>query len=395
MNYIDEVTITGKRILLRVDLNVSLNPRHQIGNDERIRQALPTITYLLKQKNSLILLSHLGRPKEHEKNLSLAPVAKRLQEYLPAYKVQLIDDLTFQTMKILRSPAPRQLFVLENIRFFKGEEDNTPEFAKELASLADVYVNDAFSVSHRSSASIVGLPPLLPSYGGLLMKKEVETIKKAIHHCEKPLVAILGGAKVSSKITLIEKLLTYADTVLLGGGLANTFLAAQGNSIGKSLSEPKEIKKAKELLEFAQEKKTTLLLPTDVIVGDRSGENALAKSVSQITASDCIYDIGPQTQAIYGKSILNARTILWNGPVGLFEIDAYRRGTDFIYYAIAQNSQALSLVGGGETLAALSNKEHLGNITHISTGGGAMLEFIEKGTLPGIQALDDCPHHSL
>ncbi len=388
MKYIDDVTITSKKILLRVDFNVSLNPRHQIGNDERIRQALPTITTLLKQKNSLILLSHLGRPRGRETSLSLSPVAKRVQEYLPAYDVQLINDLSPQSMKILRNPAPRQLFLLENMRFFTGEEDNNPSLAKQLAELADVYVNDAFSVSHRVSTSVVGLPPLLPSFGGLLMKQEVETLKKVLHHSEKPRIAILGGAKISTKIMLIEKLLTLADSVLLGGGLANTFLQATGVQIGESLSEPQEVEKAKRLLTLAHKKNTTLLLPTDVIVGNKSGTTAVAKPLSDITESDSIYDIGPQTQAIYGKHILNARTILWNGPVGLFEVDAYRRGTDFIYYTIAQNTQALSLVGGGETLAALSHKEHLENITHISTGGGAMLEFIEKGTLPGIEALD-------
>lgn len=387
MKYIDDVTLTNKRILVRVDFNVSLDPRHHIGNDERIRQSLPTLKHLLQKNNTLILLSHLGRPKGYEKNLSLAPIAKRLQEYLPEENIELLADLDLAQEKILRNSKGRTIFLLENIRFYEGEENNDPSFVKQLAALGDIYVNDAFSVSHRESASVVGLPEYLPAYGGLLLKKEITMISYVLRHPHPPVVAILGGAKISTKIKLIEKLLTIADTMILGGGLANTFLAATGQEVGKSLMEKTELTHAKRILQLAKEKKTELLLPADAIVGEKNGEKATDKPLSDLTTEDQIFDIGPQTQAMYGQKINRAKTLIWNGPVGLFEVDAYRRGTDFIYYAIAHNENAISVVGGGETLAALSEKDHLERITHISTGGGAMLEYIENGSLPGIEAL--------
>lgn len=387
MKYIDDIQLNNKRILVREDFNVSLDPRHHIGNDERIRQSLPTIKHLLKNNNTLILISHLGRPKGHEKDLSLSPIAKRLQEYLPDEKITLVPDFTSDPGKIMRNDSSSRVFLLENIRFYEGEKQNDKDFTKQLAALGDVFVNDAFSVSHRSTSSIVGLPSLLPSYGGLLLKKEVTMISYILKHPHKPMIALLGGAKVSTKIQLIEKFLTLSDAVLLGGGLANTFLQASGQEIGSSLSEVTELTHAKKLLKLAEGKKTTLILPTDVVVGDKNGTNTIVKHISAIKPEDTILDIGPQTQAIFGQHINRAKTIIWNGPMGFFEVDAYRRGTDFIYYAIAQNTQAISVVGGGETLAALSEKEQLERITHISTGGGAMLEFIENGTLPGLEAL--------
>jgi phosphoglycerate kinase len=388
MKYIDEVSIHDKTVLLRDDFNISLDSRHHISNDERIRQSLPSIEYLLKKHNSLILLSHLGRPRGVDPKLSLAPVAKRLQEYLPHQQVILVPDLKSLSQEKTRKDNKNDVFLLENIRFFPGEEDNSTDFAQELAAFADVYVNDAFSVSHRASTSVVGLPKLLPSYGGLLLKKEVETIGKAISHPKNPFVTILGGAKISSKIGLIDKLIAIADFVLLGGGLANTFLLALDIQVGKSLVETAQVAKAKHLLAHAEKNRTRLLLPTDAVVGDLEGKTATVKPVQALTKTDRILDIGPQTQAAFGQAIATAKTIIWNGPVGYFEVPAYQRGTDFLYYAIADNPQAVSIVGGGETLAALSHKEHLDKITHISTGGGAMLEFIEKGTLPGIEALN-------
>lgn len=388
MKYIDEVQLHNQTILLRDDFNISLDARHHISNDERIRQSLPTIQYLLKEHNQLILLAHLGRPEGIDSKFSLAPVAKRLQEYLSHQRVVLVPDLKALSAEKTRKDNKNDVFLLENIRFFPGEEDNNPDFVKELASLGDVYVNDAFSVSHRSSASVVGLPHLLPSYGGLLLKKEVETIGHAIAHPKNPFVAVLGGAKISSKIALIDKLIAIADFVLLGGGLANTFLLALDMEVGKSLVEPREVDKAKHLLAHAEKHRTRLLLPTDAVVGDVEGKTTMVKPVQALQKTDRIFDIGPETQASFGQALALARTIIWNGPVGYFEVPAYQRGTDFLYYAIADNTQAVSIVGGGETLAALTHKEHLDHITHISTGGGAMLEFIEKGTLPGIEALN-------
>jgi len=388
MKYIDEVDIRNKRILLRVDYNVSLNKNHHIINDERIRQSLPTITYLLKKNNTIILLSHLGRPHLHDKSLSLKPIADDLQKLLPECEIVFVPDLDHLPIEITRTGNLNRIFLLDNIRYYKGEEKNDIEFTKKLAQHGDVYVNDAFSVSHRVSSSVVGLPSLLPSFGGLLMKKEVETIEKIIKDPKHPVVAILGGAKISTKLHLINRLIEISDFILLGGGLANTFLLALKNEVGRSLVEKNEIKQALHLITHASTKHCRLLLPSDVVVGGKDGRHAVIKPVHMLSQHDIIYDIGPETQAIFAQAILQANTIIWNGPVGLFEEPAYQRGTDFIYYAITANSKATSLVGGGETLAALSEKEKLDRITHISTGGGAMLAFIEKGTLPGIDALN-------
>ncbi len=388
MKYIDEVDIRNKRILLRVDYNISLNKKHHIINDERIRQSLPTITYLLKRNNTIVLLSHLGRPHLHDASLSLKPVAEDLQKLLPECEVVFVSDLDHLPIEITRTGNLNRIFLLENIRYYKGEEKNDLDFSKELALYGDVYVNDAFSVSHRASSSVVGLPSLLPSYGGLLMKKELETIEKIIKDPKHPVVAILGGAKISTKLHLLDRLIEISDFVLLGGGLANTFLLALKNEVGRSLVEKNETHQALQLIKHASKKHCRLLLPSDVVVGDKDGRHAVIKPVHMLSRHDTIYDIGPETQAIFAQAILQANTIIWNGPVGLFEEPMYQRGTDFIYYAITANSKATSLLGGGETLAALSGKENLDKITHISTGGGAMLAFIEKGTLPGIDALN-------
>ncbi|CAN5152357.1 phosphoglycerate kinase [soil metagenome] len=388
MKYIDEVEITNKRVLLRVDFNISLDSRHHIANDERIRQSLPTIKYLLKKHNTIILLSHLGRPLGENKSLTLEPIAERLKKLLDNVEVVFVSDLDHLPMEITRTGNLNRVLLLENIRFYKGEETNDPSFAKKLANLGDVYVNDAFSVSHRSSASVVGITKYLPSFGGLLLKKEVETISSAIKDPKHPFIAILGGAKISTKIHLITKLIDIADFILLGGGLANTFLLALKDQVGQSLVEKNEVTQALQIIELAKQKRTKLLLPSDVIVGGKDGRHAVVKLIQKLSPHDRIFDIGIETQAIYAQAILQAKTIIWNGPMGLFEVDAYKRGTDFIYYAITANDKAVSIVGGGETLAALTNKDHLEKITHISTGGGAMLEFIENGTLPGIDALN-------
>lgn len=393
MNYIDEVEIHDKRVLVRADFNISFNAKHEIANDARIRESLPTIEYLLKNGNKLILISHLGRPHGVDKQFSLAPVAQRLQHYLPQQKIMLVSDLSALPRKNTQTATTNEIFLLENIRFFAGEEKNDPQFVKELASFGDVFVNDAFSVSHRKTASIIGLPAVLPSFAGLLMKKEISMLTKAISSPHHPFVTVLGGAKISTKIKLIEKLIALADIVLLGGGLATTFLLALGMEIGRSLAEPAEQTEAKRLLQLAEYKQTRLVLPIDVVVGDRGGKHLSFKQVQEVNKHDTILDIGPQTIALFEQSIAQARTLIWNGPVGLFEVDAYKHGTDAIYKAITSNTDLISIVGGGETLAALSHKHHLEKITHISTGGGAMLEFIEKGTLPGIEALNPSPRN--
>ncbi|MBI4250012.1 phosphoglycerate kinase [Candidatus Uhrbacteria bacterium] len=402
IEYIDSVEIKNKKVLLRVDFNVSLDASSAIADDTRIQQSLGTITHLLKNNNRLIIISHLGRPEGRDKTYSLQVVADKLQQYLPGHSVRLVNDFltdlvvdkSSETGKASRKEYPKdqaadEVLLLENIRFYNEEKKNDPDFARKLASLAQVYVNDAFGVSHRTDASVVGIPQYLPSYGGLLLKREVEMIGHLLEQPKKPFVAIIGGAKIATKIALIGKLLELADYLLIGGGLANTFLAAQGYEVGKSFCEYERIEHARRLLFLAAQKNTAVILPSDVAVGDpKNTENASAiKRITELTKQDQILDLGPESQAKYGALISKAKTIVWNGPVGYFENPQYRRGTDFTYYAITENTEATSVVGGGDTLAAISKKEYLDKITHISTGGAAMLEFMEKGTLPGIEAL--------
>lgn len=390
LTYIDDIIIKNKRVLLRADFDVSLTQDHTIANDARIRQNIPTIKHLLQNNNKIICIGKLDRPVKRDPKLSLQVVVDRLQEYLPEAKVTLIDDFLTEKQARFTGQTEQEIFVLENIRFYPEEKKNDATFAKRLAALADVYVNDAFAVSHRAEASLVNVPTILPSFGGLSLKSEIEAISKGIRKPKRPLVAIIGGAKISTKINLINKLITRADYVILGGGLANIFFRAQRYLIGNSICEYEMVQKARQLLFLAAQKNTALVLPTDVIIGDpnnteKAGE--IRRIGDKISAGESILDIGPETKALYGNIIGKAKTILWNGPVGLFENPAYRDGTDFIYYAIAHNETATSIVGGGDTLAAIAKKEYLDKITHISTGGGAMLEFIEKGTLPAIEAL--------
>lgn len=387
MKYIDEVIIEHKTVLLRVDFNVSLNRNQTIADDVRIRQSLPTIEYLLKHHNKIIIIAHLGEPEKRDPESSLHHVAKRLNEYLPQNKVILVDDFLADDHH-LKEQKEDEVILLENIRFYPGEQANDPEFAKQVAARGEIFVNDAFGVSHRKAASLVGLPPLLPSYAGLLMKKEITMIDKLMKHPYKPFVAIVGGKKIATKIKFITKLTTMADYVLLGGGLANTFLVALGHKVGESLIAQDDIDHAKEILKLAAKEKTQILLPTDVVVAKSlDSHTSDVKRIDQVGNTEQILDIGPDTQAAFGAAIATAKTIVWNGPVGYMENPEFKRGTDFLYYAITHNVAAISVLGGGDTLAAINKKEYLNKITHISTGGGAMLEFIENGTLPGIEAL--------
>lgn len=393
--YIDEVEIKDKQVLLRADFDVTLHGNYTIADDFRIKQNLPTIKLLLKNNNRIICVAKLDRPKERDPKLSLKVVVKRLQKYLPDAKVKLIDDFLTESPATFTKQQPNEIFVLENIRFYPEEKQNDKQFAQKLATLADVYVNDAFAICHRAEASLVGTPQLLPSYGGLQLKEEIAMIKKAIARPKKPVVAIIGGAKISTKLSLISRLIEVADYVILGGGLANVFFRAQRYFIGKSLCEYEMTLKARQLLFLAEQKGTKIILPTDVLIGypnetEKRGEVVMVKE-NKIPKGKAILDIGPETKAKYGSLIAKAHTIIWNGPVGLFENPAFRQGTDFIYYAIAHNLDAVSIVGGGDTLSAISKQEYLQTITHVSTGGGAMLEFIEKGTLPAIEALRQSP----
>ncbi len=384
ITYIDEVEIKNQTILLRVDFNVSLNADHTIANDERIKQSLPTINYLLKNNNRLIIISHLGRPKGYDPAFSLQVVVEQLKKYLPDAAIGLAKSIEEAKEK------KETIVFLENIRFFPEEKTYSETFAQKLASLGNIYVNDAFGVCHRAETSVIGPPKFIPAYGGLLLKKEVETITKAINNPVKPVVAIIGGAKISTKITFLHKLTEIADYLLIGGALANTFFCAQGLEIGQSFCEYEAVALARKLLFYADQKNTTIILPSDVVInqaGENNNNGGWVKKIDEIPKGAIILDIGPETQAHFGSIIAQARTIIWNGPVGYFENPAFRRGTDFIYYAITQNQKAISIIGGGDTLSAIAKKEYLDKITHLSTGGGAMLEFIEKGTLPGIEAL--------
>ncbi|HLL60276.1 MAG TPA: phosphoglycerate kinase [Candidatus Nitrosocosmicus sp.] len=383
---IDDVEIKDKKVLLRVDFNVTRNDDLSISDDARIVQALPTIKYLLKNNNKLILISHLGQPEKKDSNYSLKHVANRLRLYLPKCKVRLIDDFLSSSFA---SQDTNEILILENIRFYPEEKDNNQQFAKKLAGLAEVYVNDAFGVCHRKDASVVSVPQYIPSYAGLLLKKEIEAISTILDNPQKPFVAIVGGAKIKTKINLLEKIMDIADYILVGGALANNFLLAYGLEMGTSKVEIDEVDVAKKILSLASKKNVTFVLPKDVIVTDLKKNNSESKmvKVNEIPKHLAAVDIGPQTEAEFGTYIANAKTIVWNGPVGYCDNKRFCLGTEFIYYSITKNQTAFSIVGGGDTLAAISHEEYLGKISHLSTGGGAMLEFIEKGTLPGIEAL--------
>lgn len=388
--FLSQTTIVNKRVLLRADFDISLNLDQTIADDTRIRSNLPTIKYLLNGNNRIICIAKLGRPKGRDEKYSLKNVCIKLKEYLQNKKIILISDFLTENSETFKNQKPDEIFILENIRYYPEEKTNDPNFTKKLASLADIFINDAFAVSHRIEASVVGIPQYLPSFAGLSMEKEIEIISSSINHPKKPFVAILGGSKISSKIGLIDQLLELSDQLLIGGGLANTFLSSQGTAIGKSLYEYEEVEKARRLLFNAAQKKSHIVLPVDVVVSTSEEEkdnHYEVKKYTEVLENEHIFDIGPETMAMWGNIIAKAKTIIWNGPVGLFEKKEYRNGTDFIYYTITQNRDAISIVGGGDTLAAISKKEYLERITHISTGGGAMLEFIEKGTLPGIEAL--------
>lgn len=371
LHYIDKSPISNKRVLLRVDYNVSFDSHGSIEDDYRITHTIPTIRLLLEQDNSLILLSYLGRPTAPDPRFSLAPVVKAFAKFVPGYEVHLIDSVE----KLQREPNLHSILMFENTRFFPGEKGNTGTFAKDLSRFGDVYVNDAFSVCHRPDASVVGLPALLPSYGGLLLKKEVGTLTEILVAQKRPFVVIIGGAKVSTKLGAIKALLAKADTVLVGGGLANTFLKAKGVDIQDSFYEDTMVDAAKEILTEAEANKRQLVLPVDFVWGNLQGSH------------NAILDIGPETRERFKSIIEQAQMVIWNGPVGLAEDARYRAGTEATLQAMAENQSAVTVMGGGDTISLLKGDPNLTKLTHISTGGGAMLEYIEKGSLPGIEVL--------
>ena len=388
---IRDIDFKGKRVFVRVDYNAPMDKAGNITDDTRIRATLPTLNFLLDQGASLVLAAHLGRPKGGPApEFSLAPIAAHLSS-LMGRKVKFSADCVGPVAEsAAEALQPGEVLMLENLRFHPEEEKNDPAFAKGLAELADVAVNDAFGVSHRAHASVEGITKFLPMVAGFLMEKELDFLGRAVTDPARPYAAIIGGAKVSDKIGVIANLLTKVDVLLIGGGMANTFFAAQGYSVGKSLVEPDKIPLAKDLIAQAKERGVTLLLPTDVVAADKFAADAAWRvtTVDSIGAEEMVLDIGPSTGAAFGAALSGAKTIVWNGPMGVFEMDAFAKGTEAVARAVA-TSNAVSIVGGGDSVAALEKVGLAGSITHISTGGGASLEFLEGKVLPGVAALSD------
>lgn len=389
---IRDMDIKGKRVFIRVDFNVPLDQSGVVKDDTRIRRAIPTIEYAVGQKARTILASHLGRPKgERKPEMSLRPVATRLQE-LMGKEVRFAEDCVGGAASAaVGALPPGGVLLLENLRFHSGETKNDPEFSRQLASLADVYVNDAFGTAHRAHASTVGITQFLEDKGaGLLLKEELDSLDKALANPKRPVVAIFGGAKVSDKLAVLSNLVARMDTILIGGGMANTFLKAKGFGMGRSQTEDDMVAAADAILDAAQKKGCAVLLPVDLVTGakieagGRSGETA----VGSVPVGEMALDIGPKTAELFNKEIEKAGTIVWNGPMGVFEIDDFKAGTMAVAVAVASAS-AFSVVGGGDTVRAVEQFGVADKISYISTGGGAFMEFMEGKTLPGVAALEE------
>lgn len=381
-----DIEIEGKRVLVRCDFNVPLE-NGEITDDRRITEAMPTIEFLLDHGAAVILCSHLGRPKGITPEFSLAPVAKRLSELLGS-PVPLLTDCVGEEVKAATANLqPGEAVLLENVRFHSEEEANDPAFASELASLAEIFVNDAFGTAHRAHASTEGVTHFLPAVAGFLIEKELEYLGKALSEPKRPFVAILGGAKVKDKIAVIESLLPKVDSMIIGGGMAFTFLKAQGFEIGKSLLDESNLEFAKRILSEADGK---ILLPVDVVATAELSETAATSicSAQQIPADQLGADIGPESISIFSEVILKAGTVVWNGPMGVFEMEPFAAGTKAVADALAESS-AVTIVGGGDSAAAVEKFGVAEKMSHVSTGGGASLEFLEGKTLPGIAALQD------
>lgn len=390
-----DLDVKGKKVLVRVDFNVPMKKgvTGEIADDVRIRAALPTLEYLLEQGAAVILLSHLGRPKgEPKPEFSLAPVAKRLGELLDR-NVQFLDSDRVVDEAVKEAAAklvPGDVALLQNTRYRTEEEKNDPAFSKELSELGDLYVNDAFGTSHRAHASNVGLASNLPSAIGFLVQKEVDSMGNMLEDPKRPFVAIMGGAKVSDKIGVIENLLGKVDTLLIGGGMAYTFLKAQGYEIGRSLLEEDKVALSAELMDKAKGRGVNLLLPLDVVIAEKIDENAETSivDINEIPADMEGLDIGPKTRELFTEEIARARTIVWNGPMGVFEVSPFAAGTEAVAQAMAK-ADAVTIVGGGDSALAIEVAGLTDQITHVSTGGGASLELLEGKELPGIVAMED------
>ena len=389
---VKDVDVRSKRVLVRVDYNVPLDANGNVSDDKRITASLPTINYLLEQGARIILCSHLGRPKgEVKKEFSLAPVAKRLKELLPNVNIYFASDcIGEEAERKAAALKDGEILLLENLRFHKEEEKNDPEFAKKLASLAEIYVSDAFGTVHRAHASTAGVAAYLPAVAGFLIGKELSIMGGALENPERPFVAILGGAKVADKIGVITNLLNKCDTLLIGGGMAYTFFKAMGYEIGDSLLDAESIDLAKQLMETAKEKGVKLLLPVDTVVAKAFAADAehMIVSANAIPAGWQGLDIGEKTRELFAAEIKNAKTVIWNGPMGVFEFPEFAKGTEAVAKACAECG-GTTIIGGGDSASAVKKLGYADKMTHISTGGGASLEFLEGKELPGIAVLND------
>ena len=386
-----DIDLKGKKVFVRCDFNVPMDENQNITDNRRIVAALPTIKYLIEQDCKIILSSHLGRPKgEFKPEFSLAPVALELSKLL-GQEVLMAKDVIGESAKTLAANLQEgQVMLLENVRFHREETDNNPEFAKELASMAEVFVNDAFGTAHRAHASTEGISHYLPSVSGFLIEKELKFLGDALNNPTRPFVAILGGAKVSDKIGVIDSLLEKVDTLMIGGGMAYTFFKAQGYEVGNSLCEPDKCDLAISLMEKAKAKGVKLLLPVDTVVGKEFKPDTESKTVAwtEIPEEWEGYDIGAKTIEMFKEELKSAKTVVWNGPLGLFEFDQFAVGTNAIAHALA-DIEATTIIGGGDSAAAVEKAGLADKMTHISTGGGASLEFLEGKKLPGIECLQD------
>jgi len=391
IKYIDALDLKGKKVFIRADFNVPLDNNQNITDDTRIRETIPTINYVLDKGGAAIVASHLGRPKgKAAKEFSLLPVQKRLSELLGKAVLFADDCVGMDAQSKARNLKPGEVLLLENLRFYAEEEKNDSAFAQKLAQLADVYINDAFAVSHRAHASVEAITHFFKECGaGFLMKKEITTFERAMINPQRPLVAIIGGAKVSGKLEVLQNILKKVDAILIGGGMAFTFLKAQGCEVGKSLVEDNLLETAKTILQQAQERGVKVVLPTDCVAAREMKSCVPYKTVSvtEITPDLMGLDIGPATIDAFGAVIKTAKTIVWNGPMGVFEIEEFSRGTLALINLIAE-SGALSMVGGGDTDAALHKSGKADKMSFISTAGGAFMEMLEGKILPGIKALD-------
>lgn len=389
---IKDIEVSGKRVLVRCDFNVPLNKETgEITNDLRIVSSLPTIKYLLDNNAKVILCSHLGKPKgEVNPKLSLKPVAERLSKYL-GFEVKLADDIVGESAKsLVEGLEEGKAILLENVRFDSREEANDSEFSRELASLAEIYVNDAFGTSHRAHSSTAGVADYLPAVCGFLIEKEVKMLGDSLDNPERPFVAILGGAKVSDKIKVIEKLIEKADSIIIGGGMTYTFLKAMGYSVGNSICELDRIELAKETIKKAEERKVKLLFPVDTVCGKEFSNDTEIRIVNSKEIPDDMQglDIGPESIKLFTEELKNAKTVMWNGPLGVFEFEKFAVGTNAIAKVLSE-IEAITIIGGGDSAAAIEKGGYNDKMTHISTGGGASLEFLEGKVLPGIDCLQN------